>query len=558
MKTALNLLIISGLFVFGAKTLFAQNSDCINAVPLCQDFYEQDEAPISTGDIFEWTGVCNLNTEWGSVWYTFTVQEDGLLSFVITPNDLNADYDWALFDISFGGCEGIFEGGPSPEVSCNSWGTLNPPVGPTGISTALGGTGDSNGPGDLNGPPFNADLPVEEGQTFALVVMNWSNSTQGYTIDFGQSTASLFDELPPVIISADVNCANTELTIVFSEPVIVSSVHIEDFVITGTGGTYGVAAVEPLAGGTATMDNTFILTLSNQITTGGGYEIMITNLNGQVEDICGNLGQGSFGFPVALPMTYEVDFETACNGEDGALSIVNISGGTSPYVLTLDGITQIGLQVNNLDAGTYTVLITDAADCALETEVEVPDSPISVLPAANDTISCVQPNVSLTGASVVPPQDVVWAWTTSDGNIVSGANSATPLVNAPGTYQVTATNTATGCSETASSTVINDEEVTFDASLLRFPNIVTPNGDNRNERWKPFLSNAPEFDVLALFSSFSIQVFDRWGGLVFESTSRGWDASEVNAGTYYYVVQYATLCGGGAGDTLEGSVQVVR
>jgi gliding motility-associated-like protein len=181
-----------------------------------------------------------------------------------------------------------------------------------------------------------------------------------------------------------------------------------------------------------------------------------------------------------------------------------------------------------------------------------------VVPAANDTISCVQPSVALSGAAVIPAQEVVWSWTTADGNIVSGVNSSTPVVNAPGTYEVTATNVQTGCSESATTAVINDEEVTFDASLLRFPNIVTPNGDNRNERWRPFLSNAPEFDVLALFSSFSIQVFDRWGGLVFESTSGGWDASEVSAGTYYYIVQYATLCGGGAGDTLEGSVKVVR
>ncbi|MBL7941429.1 MAG: gliding motility-associated C-terminal domain-containing protein [Flavobacteriales bacterium] len=556
MKTAI---FVSLLFSIALTSIGkAQNSDCITAIPLCQDLYEQADAPISTGDIFEWTGVCNLNTEWGSVWYTFTVQQDGLLSFIITPGDLNADYDWALFDITFGGCEGIWEGGPSPEVSCNSWGTTFPPVGPTGISTAEGGTGNTNGPGDLNGPPFNADLPVTAGQTFALVVMNWSNSTQGYTIDFGGSTASLYDELPPVIVSAEINCANTELTITFSEPVVVSSVHEEDFGITGTGGTYGISDVAALSGNTATLDHTFILTLDEQIVVGGSYEIIITTLNGQVEDLCGNLGSGIFGFPVASPMTYNVEFTTACNGEGGGLEVTGITGGTAPYVLNVDGVAQPDLIVDDIDAGAYTLLLVDSEDCALEMEVEVPDNSISLIPADNDTISCIQPSTTLQGATVVPDQNVNWTWTTTDGNIVSGANSSSPLVNAEGTYNVVVTNPDNGCIASESTVVISDEEVTFDPELLRFPNIVSPNGDNRNEQWKPFLANAPEFDVLSLFSNYRIQIFDRWGGLVFESASQGWDASDVAAGTYYYVVSYATQCGDGASADLEGMVEVVK
>lgn len=118
------------------------------------------------------------------------MQEDGLLSFILTPNQVADDYDWAVFDISAGGCAGISAGGTSPEVACNSFGEFGN-NGATGISTAMGGTGASNGPGNANGPAFNADLPVTAGDTYALVVMNWTQSPYGYTLDFGFSTASL-------------------------------------------------------------------------------------------------------------------------------------------------------------------------------------------------------------------------------------------------------------------------------------------------------------------------------------------------------------------------------
>ncbi|MDZ4824263.1 MAG: gliding motility-associated C-terminal domain-containing protein [Flavobacteriales bacterium] len=545
------------LLVFSSY-INAQNSDCVTSIPLCQDFYTQDQAPISTGDIYEFTGVCNLNAEWGSVWYSFTVQQDGLLSFIINPNDPNADYDWALFDISAGGCAGIIDGGTSPEVSCNSWGTLTPPNGPTGISTANGGIGNTNGPGDLNGPPFNADLPVTAGQTFALVVMNWSSSTQGYTIDFGESTASLYDELPPSIISVESNCTNTELIITFSEPILVSSVHINDFTIIGPGGNFSVTAFEAATGGTATLDNSFVLTLDQQIAAGGAYEITITFENGQVKDICGNLGAGTFTFPVAAPLTFNVETETACNGQGGTIEVVTITGGVEPYIFSLDGDVQIDYITEDLTDGTYVVLIEDAQDCAFQVDAMIPNNLISISPAPDDTISCLHPTAILDGALVIPGQPVTWQWSTTDGHFVSGSNTISPTVDAAGFYTLTVINTENGCTATAFTEVISDEEVTFDPAQLRIPNIVTANNDSKNDKWKPFLANAPDFNVIDLFSQYSLKIFNRWGNLVFESKKDGWDASDFSEGSYFFVMQFTTECGDGASADLEGYVMVVK
>ncbi len=159
------------LLVCCSSVFFAQNSDCNTAIPVCDETYVEDNSPTGTGQVFELApGSCQTAGEFNSAWYVFTVQEAGVLNFILEPNDNDDDYDWSVYDITENGCAGI-NSGNSPEVSCNSYGVIGGNQGPTGISTAEGGSGTSNGPGDLNGPPFNADLNVQVGDVFALSVM---------------------------------------------------------------------------------------------------------------------------------------------------------------------------------------------------------------------------------------------------------------------------------------------------------------------------------------------------------------------------------------------------
>ena len=177
MKSFISLVLV---FLFAADLCAQSVSDCNGAIQLCEDVYSEANATSTFGTVFEPTGACNNGAETSSMWYTFTVTQSGNMGFILDPSDIDADYDWGMFNITDNGCAGIMNG-TSPEVSCNSYGLFFG-SGPTGISTANGGTGNSNGPGDLNGPTFNSDLIVTAGQTYALVVMNWSNSSSGYSI----------------------------------------------------------------------------------------------------------------------------------------------------------------------------------------------------------------------------------------------------------------------------------------------------------------------------------------------------------------------------------------
>jgi gliding motility-associated-like protein len=69
---------------------------------------------------------------------------------------------------------------------------------------------------------------------------------------------------------------------------------------------------------------------------------------------------------------------------------------------------------------------------------------------------------------------------------------------------------------------------------------ITPNGDGYNDSWTPL-------DIES-YKDALVQVFNRWGGLVFESTGGEWepwkglglDGKELVVGTYYYIIDLNT------------------
>lgn len=559
---------ISGIaFILFSNVVQAQTStgDCEGAIPLCGGVYFEETAPPGTGNVFEWTGTCNQGNETMSLWYTFTVQQPGDLSFILTPNNDLDDYDWGLFDITNGGCAGInAQDGSSPEVSCNSYGSFTT-NGPTGISTASGGTGNSNGPGDLNGPAFNGNLNVQVGQTFALVVMNWSNSTEGYTIDFNESTATLYDDQQPEISAAVSACSNNEIQLLFSELVVNSTVEAVDFSLTGPGGTFTVASVVPEMSG-ATYEDSYTLVLTESVLAAGTYTLTIEDISGNVEDPCGNTAiAASFELVFNAPISFESQITTACNGADGALEITNIEGGASPYVLAINGSTLPAFSATDLLPGIYDVFLNDQQNCGITATIEIPNHDISFLDIPlQDSISCSNTSVDIAGVVIVPEQNSLntWQYLASNGNWEPLPYAElNPTVIAPGTYRVTATDEATGCSATETIEVEETESGFIDLKDIRFPNIITPNGDSDNDVWMPFLDSKRALVLPSLMDTYELKVFNRWGELVFDNSSGGgryWNADGYAEGVYYYEVYYRIECGGIQEGRRSSHFQIVR
>jgi hypothetical protein len=179
----------------------------------------------------------------------------------------------------------------------------------------------------------------------------------------------------------------------------------------------------------------------------GPYTVTVTDGNG-----CSAEGAFQVTEPNVLQVGAMVTNAT-CNTSNGSAS-ASATGGTAPYGYLWSNGT-IGAQLNSVEGGTYTVLVTDANGCIAEFVAEVGSTGLPNISIAQPgTITCTTPEIMLTGGSNTPGADFEWV-ASNGGNIVSGGNSATPNVNAAGTYTLTVT-APNQCFATLSTTVSAD------------------------------------------------------------------------------------------------------
>lgn len=195
--------------------------DCPNAIAVCQQSYTQTNSYTGFGSIKE-VGASSANSncllagERQSVWYTFTVQNTG--SFGFTLNTQN-DYDFTLYNITNGGCASLAN---TPPVRCNYSATYgNTGLDPNASATQL------NNPQISWGASQAAIMPglnVQAGQTYALLIDNFTQDASGYTLSFSGS-AQIFDNTTPQFANPPtINCQNGSIVITFNEPIKCSTI----------------------------------------------------------------------------------------------------------------------------------------------------------------------------------------------------------------------------------------------------------------------------------------------------------------------------------------------
>jgi gliding motility-associated-like protein len=134
--------------------------------------------------------------------------------------------------------------------------------------------------------------------------------------------------------------------------------------------------------------------------------------------------------------------------------------------------------------------------------------------------------------------------------------SHTGLTSLAGCYAVTAIDSV-GNESGFSNIVCVDN-----CPLYELPNVFTPNGDGANDVYTPFLP-------FRFISSVEMKIFNRWGGLVYETTDPaiGWDGTLNNAGeplpegVYYYVCNVVELRVEGevlVEEPLQGYIHLIR
>lgn len=109
--------------------------------------------------------------------------------------------------------------------------------------------------------------------------------------------------------------------------------------------------------------------------------------------------------------------------------------------------------------GLYTLLVTNTTTgCSASSQVDVVENMDAPIANAGITkqLSCAEEAISLDGTGSGQGDSFMYEWTTADGNITNGNNTLTPTINQSGTYRLKVTDTSTGCTSTATVSVIQD------------------------------------------------------------------------------------------------------
>ncbi|MCX7955270.1 MAG: gliding motility-associated C-terminal domain-containing protein [Bacteroidales bacterium] len=266
---------------------------------------------------------------------------------------------------------------------------------------------------------------------------------------------------------------------------------------------------------------------SNAISlTQGTYSVTITDANG-CSLVLGNLivNQPATSVSVIVDSIKHV----SCYGlSDGYIKISG-NGGTPPYTYHWSN-GQNGNYIVNLNANTYYVTVTDANNCIKIDSIKLTQPLPLAIQATIKKPSCLLANdgriiVNINGGT--PPYSYIWN-TTDTTNVFNNLSE--------GTYYLTVSDKNSCKADT--SLKLQAEPV----ECLIIPNIITPNGDGKNDRF--------EIKGIQFYDYVKVEIFDRWGDKIFAFEGSGieyfniqnqWDGSyqgkkECSPCSFIYIV----------------------
>ena len=312
------ILIVNIIFISDSNAQIPTTQDCKGAIPVCDYIYVEESTASGNGNYNEIPSGGShcpnhcMDGEHNSRWYIWTVVETGKLKLEITPQVPSDDYDWAVFNLTQSTCDDIYNNVGSILSSCNAAGGPGY-QGSTGINSLNGGNNDCNNGGPTN--KWNADIQVWEGQTYVLVVSDWTQTPGGYTLDFSASSAVIFDDQRPIIeyIGGDLitACGTDELLVRFNENIKCQSLQASDLILEGPGGPFIVDSIYgencDLGGNN---EREYTILFNPPIFQGGDFTLAIKQFS-FISDACNN-----YALDEVYDFNINLDSPDANAGED--------------------------------------------------------------------------------------------------------------------------------------------------------------------------------------------------------------------------------------------------
>jgi len=511
-------------------------ADCGTSIILCDKTGFQVESLVGTGNDHNELDVNScIGKEFASSWYKWTCEESGSLTFVITPNNNNPsketdDIDFAIYKLP-GGLDDCankelvrcMASGADLNKPYSSWAICN---GPTGLNENSSDTVEEPGCSN-NSDNYVAALDMVAGESYVLIVNNFSQSGLGFSIDFGGTGTFLGPKVDfEVDAIAQFECDKT-ITFIDSSYTDVGS-------IVSWNWNFG-AGSSPVTANSTGPHNIIYESFGDKIAA-----LTIENEQGCrvtkivdffIEPCCED-------FPDLDVSATKMD--NLCAGDTTAVILAQGFNGNPAYTYSIDGQHfSPNPQFPDLPEGEFIIYIQDIKGCIDTTLVSLVDPPQLVVTAGPDIELVLGDSALVQGFySPLEPVDIEWIgnldWLPCDSCLVPMAR---PFESTDYTLRVT---NANGC--------VAEDDMHFKVNIIRpfyAPNAFSPNGDGFND-WFGVFSTGIAIDIDELL------VFDRWGSLVYQdenvqlnNPSAGWDGSykgkKLNPDVYIWVAKVRYL-----------------
>jgi gliding motility-associated-like protein len=490
------------------------------------------DVPAQPSEINGSTSICAGSANYSvtsvpGVTYTWTYSGAGTL----TPNgnqvDLNATTGGTLTVTPSNACGN----GPSQQIAITIEDVPNQPVTITGPDVI--GCATSSG---------NYSVTAESGVTYT-----WTYSGTGTITGTGNSI-SLEPTSGGTLTVTPSNACGNGISQTVDVQFTASDLEIEATELNGVScnGNADGSAILEISGGTAPYTivwNPAVASgLSASNLTAGNYTVTVTDENGCVAEVT---------FTISSPAPLNVQMSgspTDCGSSNGTVNTL-VSGGTGPFTYSWNPDNGNASSLSGLSAGNYSVSITDDNGCTASGSYTVQLSDnlnvyIDPESAVIDAGESVQLNTLISPDNAL----VTYTWTPVNGLSCTDCPDPVASPTQTTTYIVIAS-TSDGC--TASDTITIFVNPTCGEHFI--PTIFSPNGDGHNDEFKVFGN---------CIATLSLQVYDRWGELVFETDSQniGWDGTfrgkMMNSAVYVYKAEIIFSDGTTIAET--GNLNLVR
>ncbi|MEL6718230.1 MAG: hypothetical protein AAFP82_05905, partial [Bacteroidota bacterium] len=328
-------------------------SDCSDAVLLCDK--SSLSIPFVSGrgnreEIASSPSNCQTFTcapvESNSVWYKWICEDAGSLEFTISPDNQEDDIDFVLYELP----QGVNNCNNKRELRCMFSGqNVGEPfsrwrdcTGDTGMASGDGDIGELCGCQNRNNN-FVEAIDMEVGRAYALVVMNFSGSGAGFSIEFG-GTGTFQGPQADFEVDASILIDETDQVICVNEIIeIIDSSKTDIGRIVDWEWSFGQGANPTNIGGEGPHQV--------QYSTAGEKSIALT-----VEVDAGCVVTEVVDIVVVEAPTLEFGLELPdCGGGTNGSIDLTVNGGSFPYSFEWDGSGVFTMEdrLSNLGEGTY-------------------------------------------------------------------------------------------------------------------------------------------------------------------------------------------------------------